>query len=155
MQPTGQHSRDTWGVGVAAVTPTDQGRAADGGAAQGTTADRLAALRGAGVAHGGRGAGLVWGVPPRQPLLPGPCVPAARPLFVLLMLFSLSCPHFGCPAQQGSPTRSVASGVGGLSPTVGWACAGPGTGLYWCLGVTNCPEDSASWCTRPPGVPGG
>lgn len=67
-------------------------------------------------------------VPPQQPLLPGMCVPATRPLFVLLILFALSCPGAGCPVkpvQQGQP---AVSGVGVAVLEPGRARAG-----HWAL----------------------
>lgn len=93
-------------------------------------------------------------LPPQQPLLPGTCVPATRPLFVLLILLALSCPCAGGPikpVQQGQP---AVSGVGW--PCLCWAglllgrlCAVLATGPYWWFEVGKLPEESGSRCTRP------
>lgn len=86
-------------------------------------------------------------VPPQQPLLPGMCVPAAQPLFVLLILFALSCPSAGCPmkpVQQGQP---AVSGVGVAVLELGRARARQGS--CWPLG----PTGSLRWanCLRSQG----
>ena len=65
---TGTAQQRPAGVGGIAGAPTHQGRAADGGAAQGTTAGRRAD-----TAHGGGAAGLVCGSLPSSLYYPG-CV---------------------------------------------------------------------------------